>query len=195
MRLSLTTPMAAERFHSPRSGRRASNPSRADRSAVLRGEVSRRWAPAGGESVAVARRRAGWTSAAHTSPPPRSSLQSSGRSSRGAPSITSLTRSRRFGQRLDPSALRRRYKRACTAAGLRPVTLHGLRHAAGSVLARTLSLVTVRDVLGHAKLSTTNRYLHSKIDTAAIAAVNAAYEASANAPDPQQWRTATPLSA
>jgi hypothetical protein len=35
--------------------------------------------------------------------------------------------------------------------------------------------VTVRDVLGHAELRTTNRYLHSKIDTAAIIAVNAAF--------------------
>jgi integrase len=81
----------------------------------------------------------------------------------------------RYGRRLDPSAIRRRYKRACVAAGLRPVKLHGLRHAAGSVLARSLPLVTVRDVLGHAKLTTTNRYLHSKIDSTAIAAVNAAY--------------------
>jgi glycine betaine/choline ABC-type transport system substrate-binding protein len=42
-------------------------------------------------------------------------------------------------------------------------------------MARTLPLVTVRDVLGHAKLQTTNRYLHSKIDTGAIAAMNAAF--------------------
>lgn len=35
--------------------------------------------------------------------------------------------------------------------------------------------MTVRDVLGHAKLETTNRYLHSKIDPAAIVAVNAAF--------------------
>lgn len=81
----------------------------------------------------------------------------------------------RLGRRLDPSAIRRRYKRAAEAAGLRPVKLHGLRHAAGSVMARSLPLVTVRDMLGHAKLQTTNRYLHSKIDVAAIAAVNAAY--------------------
>lgn len=81
----------------------------------------------------------------------------------------------RLGRRLDPSAIRRRYKRAAAAAGLRPVKLHGLRHAAGSVLARSLPLVTVRDVLGHAKLETTNRYLHSKIDPAAIVAVNAAF--------------------
>jgi site-specific recombinase XerC len=81
----------------------------------------------------------------------------------------------RLGRRLDPSAIRRRYKRAAEAAGLRPVKLHGLRHAAGSVLARTLPLVTVRDVLGHAELATTNRYLHSKIDEAAIVAVNVAF--------------------
>lgn len=71
--------------------------------------------------------------------------------------------------------MRRRYKRAAEAAGLRPLKLHGLRHATGSVLARSLPLVTVRDVLGHAELRTTNRYLHSKIDAAAIAAVNAAF--------------------
>ena len=81
----------------------------------------------------------------------------------------------RYGGRLDGSALRRRYKRAAAAAGLRPLRLHGLRHAAGSVMARSLPLVTVRDVLGHAELRTTNRYLHSKIDTAAIVAVNAAF--------------------
>jgi integrase len=85
----------------------------------------------------------------------------------------------RLGRRLDASAIRRRYKRAAAAAGLRPIRLHGLRHAAGSVLARTLPLVAVRDVLGHAKLSTTNRYLHSKIDTAAVAAVNAAFGVTA----------------
>jgi integrase len=81
----------------------------------------------------------------------------------------------RLGRRLDPSAVRCRYKRATAAAGLRPLKLHGLRHAAGSVLARSLPLVTVRDVLGHAELRTTNRYLHSKIDAAAIVAVNAAF--------------------
>lgn len=81
----------------------------------------------------------------------------------------------RLGRRMNPSAIRRRYKRAAEATGLRPVKLHGLRHAAGSVLARSLPLVTVRDMLGHAELRTTNRYLHSKIDPAAIVAVNAAF--------------------
>lgn len=68
----------------------------------------------------------------------------------------------RFGRRLDPSALRRRYRRGCEAAGLRPVRLHGLRHAAGSLVARTSDAVFVRDFLGHSKLSTTDRYVSAK---------------------------------
>ena len=68
----------------------------------------------------------------------------------------------RLGRRLDGSALRRRYKRACAAAGLRPVRLHGLRHAAGSLVARTSDVVFVRDFLGHDKLSTTDRYVSAK---------------------------------
>jgi integrase len=69
----------------------------------------------------------------------------------------------RWGRRLDASALRRRYKRGCAAAGLRPVRLHGLRHAAGSLVARTSDAVFVRDFLGHAKLATTDRYLSAKL--------------------------------
>jgi integrase len=69
----------------------------------------------------------------------------------------------RWGARLDPSALRRRYKRGCQAAGLRPVKLHGLRHAAGSLIARTSDPVFVRDFLGHSKLSTTDRYVSAKL--------------------------------
>jgi integrase len=69
----------------------------------------------------------------------------------------------RWGRRLDASALRRRYKRGCAAASLRPVRLHGLRHAAGSLVARTSDAVFVRDFLGHAKLATTDRYLSAKL--------------------------------
>jgi integrase len=68
----------------------------------------------------------------------------------------------RWGRRIDESALRRRYKLACEAAGLRPVKLHGLRHAAGSIVARTADPVFVRDYLGHSKLSTTDRYVSAK---------------------------------
>lgn len=69
----------------------------------------------------------------------------------------------RLGRRIDGSALRRRYKEACREAKLRPVKLHGLRHAAGSLVARTSDAVFVRDFLGHSKLSTTDRYVSAKL--------------------------------
>ena len=65
------------------------------------------------------------------------------------------------GDRLDPSALRRRFVAARDAAGLPPLRFHDLRHTAGTLLTRVLDPVTVRDVLGHADLKTTERYLHA----------------------------------
>lgn len=79
------------------------------------------------------------------------------------------------GARMDISALRRRYKRACAAAGLRSVNLHGLRHAAGSIVARTTDPVFVRDMLGHAKLTTTDRYLGAKLRPEELARLDAAF--------------------
>lgn len=81
----------------------------------------------------------------------------------------------RLGRRLDPSALRRRYKLATEAAGLRPVKLHGLRHAAGSILARAADPVFVRDYLGHAKLSTTDRYVSAKYRPEDLERLNRAF--------------------
>jgi integrase len=65
------------------------------------------------------------------------------------------------GDRPDPSALRRRYVATRDAAGLPPLRFHDLRHTAGTLLTRVLDPVTVRDVLGHADLKTTERYLHA----------------------------------
>jgi integrase len=84
----------------------------------------------------------------------------------------------RWGRRLDPSALRRRYKRGCEAAGLRPVRLHGLRHAAGSLIARTADPVFVRDFLGHAKLATTDRYLSAKLRPEELERLDRAFASS-----------------
>lgn len=89
----------------------------------------------------------------------------------------------RFGRRLDTSALRRRYKRGCVAAGLRPVRLHGLRHAAGSLVARTSDPVFVRDFLGHRKLSTTDRYVSAKARPEELERLDAAF-APASVPAP-----------
>jgi integrase len=68
----------------------------------------------------------------------------------------------RRGELLDDSALRRRYTAACKAAGLRRVKLHGLRHAAGSHVARQAQATEVRDFLGHSKLATTDRYVSAR---------------------------------
>ena len=82
-----------------------------------------------------------------------------------------------IGGRLDDSALRRRYKAARDAAGLREVKLHGLRHAAGSIIATGAGVIVARDILGHARLETTNRYLHGKADVRAVATMNAVFAA------------------
>ena len=82
------------------------------------------------------------------------------------------------GDRLDPSALRRRFIAARDAAGLPPLRFHDLRHTAGTLLTRVLDPVTVKDVLGHADLKTTERYLHairaSRLADAATRAFSAA---------------------
>ncbi len=90
----------------------------------------------------------------------------------------------RLGRRIDGSALRRRYKRACQAAGLRPIRLHGLRHAAGSLIARTSDPVFVRDFLGHAKLATTDRYLSAKLRPEELERLDRAFAPAEPVTDP-----------
>jgi integrase len=69
----------------------------------------------------------------------------------------------RFGRRLDPSALRRRFERARDAAGLEPVRFHDLRHTYGSLLvAGGIDLPSVKAAMGHSRISTTERYLHAR---------------------------------
>lgn len=89
----------------------------------------------------------------------------------------------RYGRRLDDSALRKRYYYACQTAGLRHVKLHGLRHAAGSILARTADPVFVRDYLGHSKLSTTDRYVSAKHRPEDFERLNRAFRSTAESQD------------
>ncbi|PZS09211.1 MAG: hypothetical protein DLM64_11055 [Solirubrobacterales bacterium] len=96
----------------------------------------------------------------------------------------------RWGRRLDDSALRRRYHRGCDAAGLRRVKLHGLRHAAGSILARATDPVFVRDYLGHSKLSTTDRYVSAKHRPEDFERLNRAFGASPREPAVDETDTA-----
>ena len=69
----------------------------------------------------------------------------------------------RFGRRLDPSALRRRFERARDAAALEPLRFHDLRHTYGSLLvAGGIDLPSVKAAMGHARITTTERYLHAR---------------------------------
>jgi site-specific recombinase XerD len=84
-----------------------------------------------------------------------------------------------LGRPLDGSALRRRYKRARDAAGLRPLRWHDLRHTFGSLLvAGGVDLVSIKDAMGHSQLTTTSRYLHARPATERAAAFTAAFSSS-----------------
>jgi integrase len=85
-----------------------------------------------------------------------------------------------LGRPLDGSALRRRYKRARDAAGLRPLRWHDLRHTFGSLLvAGGVDLVSIKDAMGHSQLTTTSRYLHARPATERAAAFTAAFQGGA----------------
>jgi integrase len=66
------------------------------------------------------------------------------------------------GAPLDESALRRRYTRARDAAGLPALPFHHLRHTFATLMIRGLDSESVRDLLGHSKIATTERYLHAR---------------------------------
>ena len=81
----------------------------------------------------------------------------------------------RLGRRLDPSAVRRRFKAARDAAGLRPLRFHALRHAAGSLIARHADARFVQEFLGHSRITTTERYMHAKARPEDVERVNLAF--------------------
>jgi len=64
------------------------------------------------------------------------------------------------GSHVDGSALRRRYKTALSAAGLRPLRFHDLRHTFGTRMIAKADIRRVQEWMGHADIQTTMRYLH-----------------------------------
>ncbi len=66
------------------------------------------------------------------------------------------------GNPLDRSAVRTRFIRAQEKASVRVRRFHDLRHTFGSLAIRRFDLVAVKEMMGHSKLTTTERYLHSK---------------------------------
>lgn len=85
-----------------------------------------------------------------------------------------------LGRTLDESALRRRYRRAQAAAGIRPLRFHDLRHTFGSLLAmRGVDVVTIQKAMGHSALATTSRYLHARPASEQAEAFTAAFAVEA----------------
>jgi integrase len=65
------------------------------------------------------------------------------------------------GDPLDDSALRRR-SNARDAAGLPLLPFHHLRHTFATLAIRGLDPATVQTLMGHSKITTTERYLHAR---------------------------------
>jgi len=87
------------------------------------------------------------------------------------------------GSYLDGSALRRRYKLALTAAGLRPLRFHDLRHTFGTRMIAKADIRRVQEWMGHADVQTTMRYLHYAPREEDARLVAAAFEVE-HVPDP-----------
>jgi integrase len=90
-----------------------------------------------------------------------------------------------YGRPLDGSALRRRYRRAQAAAGVRPLRFHDLRHTFGSLLAANgVDVVAIQKAMGHSALATTSRYLHARPASEQAQIFTAAFTTDRTAPVP-----------
>ncbi|GAG10203.1 unnamed protein product, partial [marine sediment metagenome] len=66
------------------------------------------------------------------------------------------------GERKHLKYFRRAFESACRRAGIKKLTFHDLRHTFASRLVRAgVDLITVKDLLGHHSVKTTERYTHS----------------------------------
>jgi len=80
------------------------------------------------------------------------------------------------GKPLDRSKVTKRFKAACTAAGVRPVRFHDLRHTFGTRLAATGQPIrSIQEFLGHADVKTTQIYMHHAPSEREVAMVNEAF--------------------
>jgi len=84
------------------------------------------------------------------------------------------------GNRLDGSAVRARFIRVQKKAQVRVRRFHDLRHTFGTLAIRRFDLVAVKEMMGHASLTTTERYLHSKPRPADAAKLTLIFSASAD---------------
>jgi integrase len=94
------------------------------------------------------------------------------------------------GGEVDRSAIRRRFVAAQGEAGLRVRRFHDLRHTFGSLVIRKFDLVAVQAMMGHSKITTTQRYLHSKPRADDVAKLSALFEEGASDQGPAEDRDA-----
>lgn len=82
------------------------------------------------------------------------------------------------GNPLDRSKVTRRFKQACSAAGVPAIRFHDLCHTFGTrLVASGTSLRTVQEWLGHADAKTTQLYTHYMPNTHEVEQVDAAFDA------------------
>jgi integrase len=68
------------------------------------------------------------------------------------------------GKMRNVKTVRKAFVMACRRAGIMNLRFHDLRHAAGTRLIKSgADPISVRDILGHADLKTTEGYLHSSL--------------------------------
>jgi integrase len=66
------------------------------------------------------------------------------------------------GGPLDRTGIRKRFVKAQEKTGVKVRRFHDLRHTFGSLAIRKFDVVSVKEMMGHSKLTTTERYLHSR---------------------------------
>ena len=97
----------------------------------------------------------------------------------------------RLGRRLDGSAVSRRFRKARDAAGLGKLRFHDLRHTYGSLLvAGGVDLASVKSSMGHSRITTTERYLHSRSASELADRFTKAFGATEPLPDDRSSRVA-----
>ena len=64
------------------------------------------------------------------------------------------------GEHIEDSALRRRFYAALTAADLKHIRFHDLRHSFGTLAVQVFPLTDVKAYMGHADIATTMIYVH-----------------------------------
>ncbi|MGH2964773.1 MAG: tyrosine-type recombinase/integrase [Solirubrobacterales bacterium] len=84
------------------------------------------------------------------------------------------------GGHLSPHKLRKRYRNAQAAAGLRSLRFHDLRDTFGTLAINRASALQVKTWMGHSDLKTTERYLHYREQGDEAALLSGAFDAREN---------------